>query len=58
MRNLKRSIKNAISIILIILLCGAMFFTVSYAKNNSTQNNKDGMSQNGGTPPDMPSGNN
>lgn len=33
-------------------------FTVSYAKNNSTQNNKDGMSQNGGTPPDMPSGNN
>ncbi len=55
---MKRSIKNAISIILIILLCGAMFFTVSYAKNNSTQNNKDGMSQNGGTPPDMPSGNN
>ena len=55
---MKRSIKNAISIILIILLCGAMFFTVSYAKNNSTQNNKGGMSQNGGTPPEMPSGNN
>ena len=55
---MKRSIKNAISIILIILLCGAMFFTVSYAENNSTQNNKGGMSQNGGTPPEMPSGNN
>lgn len=55
---MKRSIKNAISIILIILLCGAMFFTVSYAKNNSTQNNKGEMSQNGGTPPEMPSGNN
>ena len=55
---MKRSIKNAISIVLIILLCGAMFFTVSYAKNNSTQNNKGEMSQNGGTPPDMPSGNN
>ena len=51
---MKRSIKNAISIILIILLCGAMFFTVSYAKSNSTQNNKDGMSQNGGTPPARP----
>ena len=55
---MKRSIKNAISIILIILLCGAMFFTVTYAKNNSMQNNKDEMSQNGGIPPDMPSGNN
>ena len=55
---MKRSIKNAISIILVILLCGAMFFTVSYAKNNSTQNNKDGMSQNGGTPPEKPSGDN
>ncbi len=51
---MKRSIKNAISIILIILLCGAMFFTVSYAKSNSTQNNKGGMSQNGGTPPARP----
>ena len=58
MRNLKRNIKNAISIILIILLCGAMFFTVTYAKNNRTQNKKNEMSQNGGTPPEMPSGNN
>ena len=55
---MKRNIKNAISIILIILLCGAMFFTVTYAKNNRTQNKKNEMSQNGGTPPEMPSGNN
>lgn len=53
---MKRSIKNIIFIILIILLCGVMFFTVCYAKNNSIQNNKGGMSQNGGTPPSMPGG--
>ena len=55
---MKRSIKNAISIILIILLCSVMFLTISYAKNDNTQNNKGEMSQNGGTPPEKPSGDN
>ena len=52
---MKRSRKNTILLILVIILCGVMFFTVSYVKNNSTQNNNGEMSQNDGTPPEKPS---
>ena len=52
---MKRSLKNIIMIVLVILMCGSVVFTVNYAKNNTT--NKMPSMNGGGTPPDLPSDN-
>ena len=50
---MKRNVKNAICVVLIILSCVMVFLTMNYAKNNVKAN--DNFS---GTPPEMPSGGN
>ena len=50
---MKRNVKNAICVVLIILSCVMVFLTMNYAKNNVKAN--DNFS---GTPPEMPSGEN
>lgn len=45
---MKRNVKNAICVVLIILSCVMVFLTMNYAKNNVKAN--DNFS---GTPPDM-----
>ena len=52
---MKRSLKNIIMIVLVILMCGSVVFTMNYAKNNTT--NKMPSMNGGGTPPDLPSDN-
>ena len=53
---MKRSTKNIIMILLIIIMSISMLFTINYVKNNSANNNMPN-NQMGGAPPDM-SGNN
>ena len=58
----RRWIKNAVAIVVILALCGSMFFTMSYAKSHAQTSNMPQMSQSsdssggpggGGTPPDQ-----
>jgi len=50
---MKRNVKNAICVVLIILSCVMVFITINYAKNNVKESNN--FSNN---PPEMPSGGN
>ena len=59
----KRWIKNAVAIVVMLALCGSMFFTMSYAKSHAQASDMPQMSQGsdssggpggGGTPPDQP----
>lgn len=50
---MKRNVKNAICVVLIILSCVMVFLTINYAKNNVKESNN--FSNN---PPEMPSGGN
>lgn len=50
---MKRNVKNAICVVLIILSCVMVFLTMNYAKNNVKESNN--FSNN---PPEMPSGGN
>ena len=56
---MKRSIKNLIMIIIMLLICGSMIFTMNYPKNHlaSSTNSSAPNIQNGGTPPEMPDNN-
>ena len=54
---MKRSLKNIIMIVLVILMCGSVVFTMNYAKNNTTSSNEMPSMNGGGTPPDLPSDN-
>ena len=58
----KRWVKNAIAIAIMVILCGSMVFTMSYAKSNVQSSGMPQMSQSGdssggpgggGTPPDQ-----
>lgn len=58
----KRWIKNAVAIVVMLALCGSMFFTMSYAKSHAQTSDMPQMSQSsdssggpggGGTPPDQ-----
>ena len=58
----KRWIKNAVAIVVMLALCGSMFFTMSYAKSHAQAPDMPQMSQSsdssggpggGGTPPDQ-----
>ena len=58
----KRWIKNAVAIMVMLALCGSMFFTMSYAKSHAQASDMPQMSQGsdssggpggGGTPPDQ-----
>ena len=58
----KRWIKNAVAIVVMLALCGSMFFTMSYAKSHAQASDMPQMSQDsdssrgpggGGTPPDQ-----
>ena len=58
----KRWIKNAVAIVVMLALCGSMFFTMSYAKSHAQASDMPQMSQgsdssggpgSGGTPPDQ-----
>ena len=58
----KRWIKNAVAIVVMLALCGSMFFTMSYAKSHAQVSDMPQMSQGsdssggpggGGTPPDQ-----
>ena len=58
----KRWIKNAVAIVVMLALCGSMFFTMSYAKSHAQASDMPQMSQGsdssggpggGGTPPDQ-----
>ncbi len=50
---MKRNIKNIIMLILTALVICSMVFTMNYAKNHVTTNNKE-MTNENGTPPSMP----
>ena len=59
---LKRWIKNAVAIVVMLALCGSMVFTMSYAKSHAQASDMPQMSQgsdssggpgSGGTPPDQ-----
>lgn len=54
---MKRNIKNIIMLILVVLVIGSMVFTMNYAKNHITTNNKE-MTNENGTPPSMPNNQN
>lgn len=54
---MKRSLKNIIMIILVILMCGSMIFTINYAKSHVTSSNEMPNANGGGTPPEMPNNN-
>lgn len=54
---MKRSLKNVIMIVLVILMCGSVVFTMNYAKNHVTSSNEMPNMNDGGTPPEMPSNN-
>lgn len=54
---MKRNIKNIIMLILVVLVIGSMVFTINYAKNHITTNNKE-MTNENGTPPSMPNNQN
>lgn len=54
---MKRNIKNIIMLILVVLVIGLMVFTMNYAKNHITTNNKE-MTNENGTPPSMPNNQN
>lgn len=58
----KKWIKNAVAIVVMLALCGSMFFTMSYAKSHAQASDMPQMSQGrdssggpggGGTPPDQ-----
>ncbi len=58
----RRWIKNAVAIVVMLALCGSMFFTMSYAKSHAQTSDMPQMSQSsdssgnpggGGTPPDQ-----
>ncbi len=58
---MKRSIKNIITVFVIILGIASIFVTANLSKNSqnsSSQNGSQGMNNSNQTPPDMPSGNN
>ncbi len=58
---MKRSIKNIITVFVIILGIASIFVTANLSKNsqnNTSQNVSQGMNNSNQTPPDMPSGNN
>jgi hypothetical protein len=50
---MKRNIKNIIMLILVVLVIGAMVFTMYYAKDHITLNNNE-MTNENSTPPSMP----
>ncbi len=54
---MKRSLKNIIMIVLVILMCGSIVFTMNYAKSHVTSSNEMPNANGGGTPPEMPSNN-
>lgn len=54
----KRTIKNIILTIIIVLTLGSMYFTMNYAKNNIKETSPSGPGMNNNmTPPDMPGNN-
>lgn len=58
---MKKSIKNIITVFVIILGIASIFVTANLSKNsqnNTSQNVSQGMNNSNQTPPDMPSGNN
>ena len=54
---MKRSLKNIIMIVLVVLMCGSIIFTMNYAKSHVTSSNEMPNANGGGTPPEMPSNN-
>ena len=54
---MKRSLKNIIMIVLVMLMCGSIIFTMNYAKGHVTSSNEMPNANGGGTPPEMPSNN-
>ena len=54
---MKRSIKNIIMILLVVLLVGSIIFTMNYAKDHVTSSDNNTSMMQGGTPPDMPNDN-
>ncbi len=57
---MQRKIKNIISIVIILLLCGSIVFTgylSTKSSNTNNSNNIPNMSQNGNQPPEIPNGN-
>lgn len=55
---MKRSIKNVIMLIMILLMSAAITFSVCYAKSNSTSSTNNTEIQNNNTPPAMPNASN
>ena len=54
---MKRSLKNIIMIVLVILMCGSIIFTMNYAKSHVTSSNEVPNANGGGMSPKMPSNN-
>ena len=54
---MKRSLKNIIMIVLVILMCGSIIFTMNYAKSHVTSSNEMPNANGGGMSPEMPSNN-
>ena len=54
---MKRSLKNIIMIVIVIIMCGSVIFTMNYAKEHVTSSNEMPNMNEGGTPPEMPSDN-
>lgn len=54
---MKRSLKNIIMIVIVVLMCGSIVLTMNYAKNHATSSNQMSNENIGGTPPEMPSDN-
>lgn len=51
---MKRSIKNIIMFILIIIVCVLIGLTINYSKQSIKQNNNSNMPQMNNQPPSMP----
>ena len=54
---MKRKNKNILSIIILIVLCGSIIYTGYLCISSGSSKEIQNVSQNGGTPPDMPNGN-
>ncbi len=54
---MKRSLKNIIMIVLVILMFGSIIFTMNYAKSHVTSSNEVPNANGGGMSPEMPSNN-
>ena len=53
---MSRKWKNILMVVLLFLLIGTSCLTIYYAKNSNNSNNEMTIQNNGGTPPEMPSG--